>query len=498
MLSNPRATKPREIVGAGPSGPDRLRGALLGLLAALPWGIALRGFTVDDALVTARVASHLSRGLGYRFNPGGPEVDAVTPLGFAPLLAALGEGDPLAMLARARWLGALAWFAAAALLGAWIAPSRHRARRASSLLVLGACAPLAAWAWSGMETGFVTLLATLALWPRFGAVFAGLAAALRPELLPWAAVLTLGRALLGGAAPRERALRSLAALAIAVGPALGVALLRAMWFGSAAPLAALAKPTGFGDGVRYALGALVFTGPAWLLLSRGLKRASPETRVLVAAFLAHVVSLVLAGGDWMALYRLMVPALPTALLAGAEIAELGSRWGLRARGAIALAVCALLGWYKALPARELLARRLDLIERARPVLAGAERVAGLDVGWLGVASGRTVFDLAGITDPEVARLPGAHTDKKIRSDLWTRRDPDALVVLLQPGAVLPQAWREAAFARAVEWRIARLPELEGYAVVRVLGLDQGRPPGSAPVPVQNYVVLRRVPEPRER
>lgn len=491
MLSEGSAAKLTEKPLAAPTPAERRRGALLGLLAAAPWVAALTGFTVDDALVTARVASHLSQGLGYRFNPDGPEVDAVTPLGFAHLLAAFGAGDSLEMLGRARAIGVFAWFAAAALLGAWVAPSGARWRRSVVLVVLGACAPLAAWAWSGMETGFVTLLATLALSPRFGAGFAGVAAALRPELLPWAAVLGVGRALLGGGSPSERVFRVLVGGALAVAPAILVAVVRWSWFGSPAPLAAVAKPTGFGDGVRYALGALAFTGPAWLLVSRALGRVSAQTRLLVAAFAAHVAALVLAGGDWMALYRLMVPVLPTALLAAAEIAERGSRAGFWVRSLLALAVCGVLGWYKALPARDLLARRVDLIERARPLLAGAERVAGLDVGWLGAASQRAVFDLAGITDAEVARLAGAHTDKKIRSDLWTRRAPDAVVLLLAPGDFSPRAWREAAPARAVEWRVLSLPELESYDFAAVLPLDQGVPPGAKPIPAQNYLILRR-------
>jgi hypothetical protein len=491
VLSEGSAAKLSEKPLAAPTPAERLRGALLGLLAALPWVAVLTGFTVDDALVTARVASHFSQGLGYRFNPGGPVVDAVTPLGFAHLLAAFGAGDSLDMLGRARILGVLGWFGAAALLGAWVAPSLARWRRSVVLVVLSACAPLSAWAWSGMETGVVTLLATLALWPRFGAGFAGVAAALRPELLPWAAVLGVGRALLGGGSPRERVLRVLVGVGLAVAPAVAIAVVRWSWFGTPTPLSAVAKPTGFGDGLRYALGALAFTGPAWLLVSRALARVSAETRLLVAAFGAHVAALVLAGGDWMALYRLMVPALPTALLAAAEIAERGSRVGFWVRGALALAVCGVLGWYKALPARDLLARRVDLIERARPLLAGAERVAGLDVGWLGAASRGTVFDLAGITDPEVARLAGAHTDKKIRSDLWTRRAPDAVVLLLAPGTFSPRAWREAAPARAVEWRVLSLPELESYDFAGVLAVDQGVPPGSTPIPAQNYLFLRR-------
>ena len=51
--------------------------ALLGFGAALPLALALYGYTVDDALITARMASHLASGVGYRFNPGGPVVDRV-------------------------------------------------------------------------------------------------------------------------------------------------------------------------------------------------------------------------------------------------------------------------------------------------------------------------------------------------------------------------------------------------------------------------------------
>jgi hypothetical protein len=453
--------------------------------------LGLSGFTVDDAFVTARVASHVSRGIGYRFNPSGPVVDAVTPLGFAQLLAAFGAGDPLVMFERARVVGVLAWLVSAMLLGVLIAPAKVLSRRTLALVVLSAAAPPAAWAWSGMETGLVTLFATLALAPRYGAGFAGIAAALRPELVPWAATLCIGRALVGTATPRERTGRVAVALALAVGPALAVALLRTAFFGNPAPLAAVAKPTGLSDGVRYALGALAFTGPPWLLLSRALRRASASTRVLVAAFVAHCFALALAGGDWMALYRLMVPALPTAVLAGAGLSELGSRWGLFVRTGLALTVCGLLGFYKAWPARELLARRLHLIEQARPALRDLERVAGLDVGWLGVATSAAIVDLAGITDPVVARMPGAHTDKKIRSDFWTRRDPEALVLLLRQGASVPQDWRDGPFARAVEARVANLPELETYEIFRTFRVEQGVAPWAAAIPPQVYVLLRR-------
>ena len=71
--------------------PASMRGrAELGFAAAALVGVALAwGFAVDDALISGRVAHHLASGLGYRFNPSGPSVDCVTPLGWALLLAPL-------------------------------------------------------------------------------------------------------------------------------------------------------------------------------------------------------------------------------------------------------------------------------------------------------------------------------------------------------------------------------------------------------------------------
>src|SRR4051812_8801381 len=68
---------------------NRIPGPIWTLAAVLPVAIWLWGFTVDDALISARVAAHLAQGLGYRFNPHGSVTDAVTPLGYAWLLALL-------------------------------------------------------------------------------------------------------------------------------------------------------------------------------------------------------------------------------------------------------------------------------------------------------------------------------------------------------------------------------------------------------------------------
>lgn len=463
--------------------PPATRGSLakrasLGVAAALPGALLFRGFTVDDALISARVASHLASGAGYRFNPSGPVVDAVTPLGYAHLLALFGEASPLGMLERARLLGLLAFLAAAAVLGVLL-PVALRAR-ASALSVLAVSVPLAAWASSGMETGVVTLLAVLGSRPgAAGTAWAGLAAAWRPELLPFALVLAAGRAILGASLPADRVRRLALSLGVAVAPAVVVALVRVAWFGSAAPLAMLAKPSDLAHGFRYALGGFVLTGAPLLLVAPvALRRADGWTRVLVLAVAGHVGAVLLAGGDWMALYRLFVPVLPAAILAGARLAEHAGAVAHFSRTAAAVLASAVLAVYVGWPARHILQHRLTLIDSAVQPLAGARSVAALDVGWVGAATQASVLDLAGVTDPVVARLPGGHTSKRIPEGLLESRQVDAVVLLRAPGA------EGDGYARAVEAHVARLPLLETMRPIAELQLG-----GTD----QRYVVLARRP-----
>ncbi|HEV8245512.1 MAG TPA: hypothetical protein VGP93_07080, partial [Polyangiaceae bacterium] len=438
-------------------------GALWGLLAALPLAVGLWGYTVDDALITARVASHLAAGQGYRFNVPGRVSDAVTPLGFAHLLAAGGAAPTLSMLERARWLGILAWLAAAAFLGQLAARAEPHSARPSPalglkpttiavLLVMALSAPLAAWAGSGMETGLVTALATLALAPSPGAALAaGLASAWRPELLPWALALGVGRAL---TTARLLPGRLVMALLLSAGPAILIAALRSHFFGSAAPLAVSAKPSDLSHGLRYALAGFVFTGaPLLLIAPDALARSDRETRVLTCAAAAHFGALSLAGGDWMSLYRLVVPVLPTILLAAVRLPKTRLTWlRLSSAAAVSLLVLVTTG----LPARTVLGHRLSLIARGRSMVEHAHAVAALDAGWVGAATDAPVVDLAGVTDPIIAALPGGHTTKRIPEELLRARGADVWVLLLAPGAVVESDWQASEFARGVEQRLSRL------------------------------------------
>jgi len=450
--------------------------ALVGVLVAVPASAWLWGYTVDDALITARVAAHLGQGLGPRFNPHGPSADAVTPLGYAQLLALFGQRDVLRTLAVAKCFGLGAWLVAAGLLGRRIAGVGTRSLRFTPLSIVLVSAPLSAWAVSGMETGFVTLLTTLGLGGGLGGGLSlGVAAALRPELLPFAWVLALGNAVVCGKGVRRFALP----VSFLLVPTLLVALLRLLYFGRAVPLSFYAKPSDFAHGLRYALGAFAFTGLPWLLLAspREFRRLPRAAWPLFAALFAHGSALVLCGGDWMALYRLAVPVLPAAALAAAHLAE-HARFALAlARFALALGGALLLAIGLGPSARRVGAERAQLIAQARPVLARDARIATLDVGWVGAASNAEVIDLAGVTDPQVASFPGGHTSKRIPGPWLFARKPSAVVLLLARGQTLSTPFENSSFARAVEQRVATLIAPE-FRVRAQLALGQ-----------QTYVVL---------
>lgn len=431
----------------------------------------LWGFTVDDALITCRVAFHLARGLGYRFNPAGPVVDAVTPLGFAYMLAPFSGSGPLGGLTAAKWLGALLTAVAVFHLGRRILQRTSAAYGVGLLLCLAVTAPVAAWAVSGMETGLVTFLAVGALGQgRWADLAAALAAALRPELAPWCCAVRLGLRIQGGAALG----RALSSPALVLGAVALVGAARTLAFGRAAPLSVFAKPSDLAHGASYAVHALVQTGlPLLCLAPWSLRRGAPVARVIALAGAVHFAALTLAGGDWMSLYRLAVPVLPSFVLAAAELWRVAPRWASWLRLACASAMSLYLAAMVGPTARGVGADRARLVEAARAPLASAKVVAALDVGWVGAVGDFTVVDLAGVTDEAVAMLPGGHTSKRIDDSLLRRRNVDALVLLAYPPY--------DDLAREVERRAALTPTAQAFQIVARLPIAGGK---------QHYVVFR--------
>jgi hypothetical protein len=316
--------------------------------------------------------------------------------------------------------------------------------------------PLAAWAVAGMETPWVTLLAVLALvGSRWAPAAAGAAAAWRPELVPWAVALAVGGALAGGEGKGAARARVAESVALAVAPVVLVACVRWLVFGTAVPLAAIAKPSDFAAGVRYVLGALCLSGPPWLLVGlRAYRRVPARARVWAAAFAVHCAAVVLAGGDWMSFFRLVVPVLPSAIAAGALLQQHSTGTAAVARGLPVLVVSGALWFYKAPEARGVTEAREYLIERARPALADSSVIAAVDVGWIGAATDATIVDLAGVTDPSIAPLPGGHTTKRVPSSLLIARKVDTLVLLLAAGEPLRVPWYASQFYYGVDARLA--------------------------------------------
>lgn len=474
------------------------------LMAAI--GVAAYwGFTVDDALITARVAHNIAEGHGYRFNPSGAVVDAVTPLGWAFLLAPFAGPGPFRAFLAARWIGTFAWLASAGWLGASVA------RRGVSIwpfALLAVVSPLGLWASAGMETAVVVALVTLATADGvLGLCCVGLAAAWRPELIPFAFVLSVGRCQSLTRIPR--------ALALSVGPAVAVAILRWACFGSPHPLAVVAKPSDFTHGFWYALEALLWSGPVWLWLSpvgpwspagRGRRsddailqaRHCPQSLVghvgdvvgrpalerreaaLVAAILVHFVAIALAGGDWMPAYRLAVPVMPAMLRVACHLAH--NRGRLLGGIALILALASSLRVsLKLVPsARWIVTQRTALIRSAAHALQGASVVAAPDVGWVGVAFPAEIVDLAGATDPSVAYLRGGHTSKQIERRLLLLRQVDRIVVLLAPMADLKEPWIQSTFARAIDHRAALIGAELGCVPAETLRMSHTQ---------QSYLIL---------
>jgi hypothetical protein len=431
--------------------------ALGSLSAALP-ALWMRGFTVDDALISVRYARHLAQGDGWRFNAGGPSTDGVTPLPWPLLLAPLARAAPLDVLARAEAVGFVASVVAGGCLGRAVGAAREAPvwARAAVLLVAALSVPSAAYSVSGMETPLATLLATAAVvsrTPWTSAVTAGLAAALRPEMGAWAVTLAVA---LDTAERRALDLRAVGLGAIAVAPFALCALVRAIAWGRPAPLAVLAKPSGVELGVAYTGAGLVVTLLPLLVVAPLALGRSPRAAAIVAAAAVHVLAIVAVGGDWMPYARLFVPILPSLALAACLAGGQARALFTAARSACAIAVGVVLIARGGTSGRAVAADRERLIASARPWLADVRRVAALDVGWVGAATEADIVDLAGLTDPEIAALPGGHTSKRVGAMFLLSRSPDALLLYAPgglPGGSL-DAWRDAAYPRAVEARLA--------------------------------------------
>jgi hypothetical protein len=415
-------------------------------------------FAIDDAWISVRYARHVAGGAGYVWNVGGPRTDGVTPLPWAFMLVPLAKAAPVVVLTRVKLAGALVWMATACAWGG--ALGRVRAplwAKVAAVVLLAIDVPVAAHAVSGMETVFAMALATLAVLlrgrPWIAAAFAGLAGTLRPELVVWAAVVSVGFALALDARAHARAL-SVGGLAIL--PFVVCAVVRGAVFGRVAPLSVLAKPSDLAHGFVYAGAAAVFSlGPIVLWSPIALSRERGPALAVALAALAHVAVIVAVGGDWMPYARLMVPIVPGMLFAFVLVSpHAAAPWSaIRVAVAVALGLYLLPSSVRAL--RQAGEDRAAMIISAAPLLESSKRIATVDIGWVSAVSEAGIIDLAGVTDPDVAVKGGGHTSKRIDAAFLLAHDPDAVLFYSDS---LPDALGDvsaASFPRVVEARLAR-------------------------------------------
>ncbi len=433
----------------------------LGALAALVPALWMWGFTVDDALIAVRYARHLAQGSGWRFNVHGLSTDGVTPLPWPLLLAPFARTDALTVLARARLLGLLVWVGTGTALGRAIGRVEAPGwARGTALTTMALSVPLAAHAVSGMETALATTLATsaalLGARPRVAALLAGLAAAIRPEMAPWACALAVGLTIAAEHGGTRRGgggvARWIEAAAIAIGPFTLCALVRTWAWGRPAPLALLAKPSDIEHGLAYAGAAAVVTLVPLLLLAPIALARQPRALAIALAGLVQLVAIVVVGGDWMPYARLLVPVVPSFVYAAALISRGAHPAATASRAVVAVALGLVLIVRGGTSGRNVGPDREALIEAARPMLADVERVAALDVGWVSAATEADIVDLAGLTDPEVATLPGGHTSKRVDARFLLAREPDTLLVYAPfgPPSGGLESWQNTITSRAVE------------------------------------------------
>jgi len=183
----------------------------------------------------------------------------------------------------------------------------------------------------------------------------------------------------------------------------------------------------------------------------------------------------------MPLWRLAIPAMPGALWVATCLQSGRSRIMNLFSLTLGIGVTWTIGYRVGLPGRHVFDARAALIHEVSPLLAGSKQLAGLDVGWLGVATASDILDLAGITDPRIARLPGGHTTKKIPNSWFDSHQPDALIMLTAPGEPLRVPWGSTQFARGVENQVKRLDYWQDCTVRGVAGLKFTH---------QSYVVIR--------
>ena len=429
----------------------------------------------EDAFITYRFARNVAEGHGFVWNIGEAPVEGFTNFLWVIVCAALYRIDlDLPRITQAIGVGA----GLATLLVSWrFATSQLRLRDGVALFgvaMIAAAGPLATWASSGMETVWFAMCICIAverascavLTRTSGAAFVAAAALFaatltRPEGLG-VAVLVLSTAAISAGDSRTRRQFAEAFTAYAAAFALYFAW-RYATFGYALPNTFYAKTGGglhqYWRGTLYlAHFALHFVLPwlPWLVVlgwwtatRRAPLRAFDRLTAIVASRSRHpgllvaavVVAgyagyVVLVGGDYMAMYRFVVPVLPLIYLLLARIVEAAvDVAAATSRGRLAVAASALItasgillqstpyeqalfpptpqmhGTYRGVSIERRYVNRFHVIARffASQMPERSGSILTWDIGVVGYVTRFRIDDALGIVDPVIAHQPAPAT-----------------------------------------------------------------------------------------
>lgn len=429
---------------------ERAQWLVVVVLCTLFVGVAVlttSGTLIDDAYIAIRYSARLAQGLGLTFQEG-PPVEGYTCFSWV-LLGALFESLGLPPAACLPLVGigcGAATVAVAARAAQRWSPGVRSWRTGVVPGLFLVCSPgLAYYAGSGLETGLYVLLVLLTLVASVEgrAVATAAAGTLCFLTRPEGAVLCVLGLLLGllRAEGAKRRAWYVASGSVAL-VAAAYAAFKLGYFGALLPNTALAKPPGLARGLSYVAEQAIDAGPL-MLVTAGLAARRPAAVSRHAWCLATALLLALLcaaeGGDWMAGNRLLLPALVAAAPALALLpGTLSSATAqVRAVLGVVLAAASALFLYGSYFDFRMFAQSSAIVasyEPTRDALAqrmlqsGVRSVGTLDIGRIAyTAEGLHLFDLGGLTDREVARLPGGYQDKQLPEELLRARAPDAFL-----------------------------------------------------------------------
>ena len=500
----------------------------------------------DDAYISFRYARNLLDGHGLVFNPG-ERVDGYTDFLWIVLLAA-GMACGASAEATALALG----FVSLLLLG-WGSDALGRAlfswswrARWMAVALLASLGPVVLWCVSGLETGLFTAVVLFALaahvrrcrgdgsqqitsWWLTGSLF-GVATLLRPDAAIFAGAAglhLLGRLFRARGGERRFALREIAALvasySLFVVPYWSW---RTWYYGDLLPntwYAKAAAPGLYPLGVTYlrtflaeypAFIAVTTLAIAFLLFHKVNGRVVSCVPLLVLTLAAWTAYVTIAGGDYMPLFRFLVPVLPLAVVLSTEAFAVAGRVGApasRLRESTALVLiaavagsCVVPSWRSAraperrtivdtvMHEKHVMREWLAVGRLLRAVLPSDTTIAVSNAGVIPYCSGLVAIDQSGLCDRYTARVdsdpwvldyPG-HAIQATKAYLERRR-PD--LILWRPtieewaGRQLPQPPSAAYVTRAL--RIQELTGADGAGLFLYLWVRRDALPrlGQAPL-----------------